>query len=103
MPLEFPLWSVEERTAWVEANSGPTGTPRDAAYDRWNDLSDEMEIVTEELGTTAPTTMAGVATLLAYWSEIMGDDGDDQRQDFYDTQEFLERFAEAIGDREAQS
>jgi hypothetical protein len=71
-------------------------------YDRWDDLSDGMEEVTEELVATTPTTMAGVAALLAYWSEIMGDDGAGQRQDIYDTQEFLEHLAEAIGDREAR-
>jgi hypothetical protein len=94
MPMEFPLWPSDERIAWVTANSGPTGTPRDGAYHRWSNLSDDVEKVTEELGTVAPTTMAGVAALLGYWYEIM-----DESSDHFDssaTSDFLGRLADAL-------
>jgi hypothetical protein len=94
MPMEFPSWSVEERTAWVEANLASKGTPRDIAYDRWSDQCGVVAKITEELAAAPPTTMAGVAAVLAYWSEIMEEDEHDR--DFHSTQEFLDKMGTAL-------
>jgi hypothetical protein len=98
MPMEFPLWPTDKRTAWVEANAGPTGTPRDGAYDRWSDLGADVEEVTEEFGAVAPTTMAGVAAVLRYWYEIM-DDGS-CHFDYRATVNFLGRLTDALHEQE---
>jgi hypothetical protein len=94
MPREFALWPLDQRTAWVEANAGPTGTPRDDAYDRWSDLADDVEEVTEEFGAVAPTTMAGVAAVLGYWYEIMDDSS--SHFDYAATVDFLGRLTDAL-------
>jgi len=68
--------------------------PDGGGCDRWSDLGDEVEKVTEEFGTVAPTTMAGVAAVLRYWYEIM-DDGS-SHFDYSSTVDFLGRLADAL-------
>jgi hypothetical protein len=43
---------------------------------------------------TSPTTVAGVAAVLAHWSKIMNEDEHDR--DFISTTEFLESLAEGV-------
>jgi hypothetical protein len=49
-------------------------TPRNAAYDAWNDLCNVRCRITEELLATAPTTVAGLAALLQHWADVVADD-----------------------------
>jgi hypothetical protein len=68
---------------------------RDVAYDRWNNQCEVVTQITEELVETTPTTMAGLAALLTYWSEIMDEDTADR--DFLKTSEFLEKLGLRFG------
>jgi hypothetical protein len=55
-------WPIEQRFAWqtIMARCNEK-TPRDIAYDRWNDLSDAVNVATEALVDAAPVTIAGAA------------------------------------------
>jgi hypothetical protein len=94
-PEEFEDWSVEQRTAWRrEEIARCKGNPRDVACDRWNEHCNAVDKITAELVATTPTTIAGIAALLGYWSEIMEEDTIDR--EFEDTQALLARLGEAL-------
>jgi hypothetical protein len=95
-PEDFPTWPMEKKMAWNEAEAARRkGSPRDIAYHRWDDQSDVVDRITDELVATTPTTAAGVAALISYWSEIM--DEETINRDLQGTQEFLEKLGEALG------
>jgi hypothetical protein len=50
--------------------------------------------ITDELVATTPTTMAGIAALISFWSEIMDDET--ANRDFASTQEFLEKLGASL-------
>jgi hypothetical protein len=92
---EFEEWSVEQRTAWRnEEIARREGDPRNVAYDGWNECCEAVDKITAQLVGTTPTTIAGIAALLAYWSEIMEEDTIDRA--FEDTQALLARLGEAL-------
>jgi hypothetical protein len=94
-PEEFEEWSVEQRIAWRDEEIARCkGNPRDVAYDRWNEDCKAVDEITAELVATTPTTIAGIAALLGYWSEIMEEDTIDR--DFEDTQALLATLGEAL-------
>jgi DNA-binding SARP family transcriptional activator len=96
-PEEFEEWSVEQRRAWrQEEIARCKKNPRNVAYDRWNEDCNAVDKITAELVATTPTTIAGIAALLGYWSEIMEEDTIDRA--FEDTQEFLERLGGVLAD-----
>jgi hypothetical protein len=94
-PDGFNEWSIEEGTAWQKAATARCkGNPRDVAYHRWSDQCEVVDKITAELVATTPTTIAGIAALLGYWSEIMEEDTIDR--DFEDTQALLATLGEAL-------
>jgi hypothetical protein len=70
-PDEFWDWTVEQRTAWRDGQRERyEGTPRNIAYDRWNDQCTAMNEATEALVDASPATIAGAAAVLEYWTEF---------------------------------
>jgi hypothetical protein len=69
-------------------------TPRSRAYNAWNDACIVAEAVTKQLVDARPTTIGGVAAVLAYWSEIASEDHFET--DLGSTTTFLEALAEAV-------
>jgi hypothetical protein len=105
-PEEYWDWPKKQRDAWQKATlarweAAARDAGREFAYDRWCGQGDQVTKITKEFAATPPTTMAGMAAVLAHWSEIMNEDSN--HLDFYDTRKFLGYLAEAIGDREALS
>jgi hypothetical protein len=93
----------EERTAWVSAEvKRRKGSPRNIAYDHWNEATGSVTETTDRLIETVPTTLAGAVAALEYWAEFMeftvnNPEGD---YDFLDADihsAFVRNIAEAIG------
>jgi hypothetical protein len=90
-----------ERAAWIKmmerrlraAERRYKNSSRSLAYDVWNDTHDVLERLTKEMVSTPPTTIGGVAAVLAYWSEIATED--ESFLDLFSTARFLEKMAEA--------
>jgi hypothetical protein len=79
------------KRAYARRNKNPQ---RDGAYDAWNEASIVVDGLSKQLIETAPTTVAGVAAVLAHWSEVM--DEEEHDRDFISTTEFLESLAEGV-------
>jgi hypothetical protein len=74
--------SKDEESAWIERkiaelhehqeaiDAAEELTPRGRAYDKWNDTHDMLVMLTDRLATTQPTTMLGLAAVLAHWAEF---------------------------------
>jgi hypothetical protein len=107
-----------DRAAWIKTKTTEMcrrkgaesahykNTPRSLAYDAWNNACNVVESVTNQLVNTRPTTIGGVAAVLAYWSEIASEvDGDEEpyfETDLNSTVQFLEKMAvaaKAVGGR----
>jgi hypothetical protein len=56
-------WDARARTG--------NDTPRDIAYDDWNDATNTVLQTTDMLVKTSPTTLSGAAAALTAWSEFM--------------------------------
>jgi hypothetical protein len=90
-----------ERAAWIKmmerrlraTERRYKNSSRSLAYDVWNDAADVLDRLTEQMINTRPTTTAGVAAVLAYWSEIATED--EHSLDLFSTIHFLEQVAEA--------
>jgi hypothetical protein len=104
IPQEEGFWDLpsKQRQAWFaaaharwEAKSKEAG--RDVAYERFCEQGDLVAKITEEFAATPPTTMAGVAALLSYWSETMEEDS--EHLDFHCTRDLLEGLSEALAGR----
>jgi hypothetical protein len=71
-----------QRAGWVERKTAKllrlreeeaarhVGTPRDVAWNAWNAATIALKEATDQLVTTRPTTVAGVAAVLATWAEF---------------------------------
>jgi hypothetical protein len=57
------------RAAFKRYEEGPRGK----AYDKWCEKGEEVARITKQMSKIPPTTMAGVAALLAHWSRIATD------------------------------
>jgi DNA-binding SARP family transcriptional activator len=91
-PDDFLEWPLEQRRAWRDEQAKRLEeSPRNVAYDVWNDLYNVRSAITAELGTTTPTTTAGLAALLQHWADIVGDD--EGNFDNYDTTKLLTALA----------
>jgi hypothetical protein len=94
-PDEFWGWTKEQRIAWRQKEiASYKGNPRNVAYDRWSEHCAVVDKITAELAATTPTTIAGIAALLGYWSEIMEEDTINRA--FEDTQALLAGLGEAL-------
>jgi hypothetical protein len=69
-------------------------TARDLAYDAWNEAGKLTDSLSQQLIETPPTTVAGVAALLAHWSKAM--DEDEHDRDFISTGELLKNLAKGV-------
>jgi hypothetical protein len=101
-PDDYWDWPKAQRDAWqarylAEWEERARDIGRGVAYDRWSDQGDLVAKIAVEFHASPPTTMAGVAAVLAHWAEIMKEDGD--HFDFYGTQEFLENLSAALEGR----
>jgi hypothetical protein len=95
-----------ERAAWIKDKTNELrrnrraydkrnkNTPRDVAYNAWNEAGKVTDGLSKEIIETAPTTMAGVAAVLAHWSNVMNEE--DHDRDFISTTEFLESLAKGV-------
>jgi hypothetical protein len=93
-PPRGEKWSAKERIAWHKAETKRSkGNPRDLAYQAWNDCVDAAATIGEEIISTHPTTIAGVAALAAYWATVATTDNNGR--DFEATRRLLETLATA--------
>jgi hypothetical protein len=69
-------------------------TPRNVAYKAWTEASTVKDALSKQLIETAPTTVAGVAAVLAHWSEVM--DEEEHDRDFISTGELLKNLAKGV-------
>jgi hypothetical protein len=95
----------DERAGWVKEktkelrrnrradNHRRRNSPYGRAYDAWNEACEIAEELTGRLVETRPTTVAGLAAVLAYWSEIATED--EHFLDLYATASFLEKMGQA--------
>jgi hypothetical protein len=79
------------RRAYARRNKN---TPRDVAYKAWTEASTVKDALSKQIIETSPTTVAGVAAVIAHWSEVM--DEEEHDRDFISTTEFLESLAEGV-------
>jgi hypothetical protein len=98
--------SETERAAWIKEKTKELqrnqrayfqredDSPRGRAYDAWNAANEITLRLSKQMIETRPTTMAGVAAVLAHWSRVM--DEDEHDRDFFSTREFLKKIAEAV-------
>ena len=78
------------RRAYEQRNKN---TPRSRAYEAWNEANEITIGLSRQLIETRATTMAGIAAVLGYWSQVM--DEEEHDRDLISTREFLEKIAEA--------
>jgi hypothetical protein len=95
----------EERAGWVKEKTKELrrnrraeddrcrNSPYGRAYDKWNKACEITNDLAGQLMDTRPTTPAGLAAVLAYWSEIASEEH--VKVDFIGTVEFLEKIADA--------
>jgi hypothetical protein len=67
---------------------------RSLAWSAWNKAGEVTDGLSKQLIETSPTTVAGVAAVLAHWSEVM--DEDEHDRDFISTTEFLQSLAKGV-------
>jgi hypothetical protein len=67
---------------------------RSLAWDAWNEAGKVTDGLSKQIIETSPTTVAGVAAVLAHWSKIM--DEDEHDRDFISTGELLKNLAKGI-------
>jgi hypothetical protein len=79
------------KRAYARRNKNPQ---RDAAYKAWNEAGIAVDGLSKQIIETSPTTVAGVAAVLAHWSKVM--DEDEHDRDFISTGEFLEKLAKGV-------
>ena len=74
---------ARERLTWRRAEmERAKRTPRNTAYELWNDQTAEVSESTEALVATIPTTIAGVVIALEHWAKFSARIGDDSQFDF---------------------
>jgi hypothetical protein len=96
----------EERAAWIKDKTKELrrnrrayakrnkNTPRAVAFKAWNEADKVTDGLSKQLIETSPTTVAGVAAVLAHWSKVM--DEDEHDRDFISTTEFLQSLAKGV-------
>lgn len=67
---------------------------RSPAWNAWNEAGNVTDGLSQQLIETSPTTVAGVAAVLAHWSKVM--DEDEHDRDLISTQEFLANLSGAL-------
>jgi hypothetical protein len=97
--------SDDQRAKWIRAKTRELtaarrkwdeeqeATPYSRACDKWNTASDKEIAVTAEMIATQPTTIAGLAALLKYWSKIANES--DHHIDLWATKDFMRQLAKS--------
>jgi hypothetical protein len=95
-----------ERAAWIANKTNElrrnrraynrrySRTARCRTFDAWNKATKVTDSLDKQIGETSPTTVAGIAAVLSYWSGIMNEDT--CFRDIYHTQDFLKRLSGAL-------
>ncbi len=79
------------RRAYDRRNNNPL---RNGAWEAWNEAEEVTNSLSQRLIETSPTTVAGVAALLAHWSNVMDENQHDR--DFISTAELLKNLAKGV-------
>jgi hypothetical protein len=95
-----------ERAAWIKDKTNELrrnkraykrrneNSARSLAWNAWNEAGNVTDGLSQQLIETSPTTVAGVAAVLAHWSKVM--DEDEHDRDLISTQEFLANLSGAL-------